>query len=435
MPAVAALILAIACALGFALGCEGAPSSLAGVDAADAIYDAIPPPEPCANIVEPAWPPDDPLPPEFDFPPWLTIPAPGVVTVSWRSATETTGFVLYGKSPRLTDVGVSLQPAYTHHVKLDALPPATPIWYEVLISGTGASRKGVFVTPGRDTWRFMHIAEFHAPTNSDDVEQFTDAIRRFHPHVLLESGDMVDTGSNMSHWRSYMKASSGWISNVILLPAHSNHVNGVQGNSIHKELFDLPNNERWYATRYSQVQFISMDSTYDGSNSDILSVEPLWAADQMQAATDGSDDPAFTIAAWHYPVCSSKYRSRAASRKWVTENFVDALVDNGELDMIMVGHDKYYERSLIDDRIIHVMTNTGKLAPSVEGDNNPRCTPMVTNANGRSLVLATVGGGLLAARVIDGDGTEVEAVAIDKRAAKGVPVCVAPDLFDAERAE
>lgn len=415
------------------LGCQGAPSSLDGVDA-DVPVDAIPPPDPCASIVEPAWPPDEPLPPEFDFPPHITMPAPGEYSIGWRSAGDSTGFVLWGKSERLTDVAVSDVPGTTHHVTLE-LPPATPIWYEVFISGTGASRKGVFVTPGRDNFRFIQLGETHAPSSSAKVLLFNDTIRSFRPHVVVESGDMVDTGSNLSHWRNYMDTTSGWISNTIILPAHSNHANGFQGNSILLDTFELPNNERWYTTRYSQVQFFSLDSTYNGSNPDISTAEPLWLADQMALTADGEDDPTFVIAAWHYPACSSSYRSRAASRKWISENFVDTLMDNGTIDMIVVGHDKYYERSWIDDSVIHVMTNTGKLAPSTEGDNNPRCEPVVTDKDGQSLLMVTVGGGLLTARVVDETGGVIDSFAIDKREYAGTPMCVSPSLFDTERTE
>nr|MBA2545033.1 hypothetical protein [Deltaproteobacteria bacterium] len=68
-------------------------------------------------------------------------------------------------------------------------------------------RKGVFVMPGRAGWRFLHSGEFHAPSEAENVAKFAAAIREFRPHVLLESGDMVDDGNSLSQWRSYLRTS------------------------------------------------------------------------------------------------------------------------------------------------------------------------------------------------------------------------------------
>ena len=389
--------------LAFATACSSSNSNDGDAAIGDgAGGDAI------VTSTDPAWPTDVPLPTEFDFPPYLNLLDATTVVVSWRTTNATTGVVRYdGKDAASTTSG------NVHHVTLSNLTPATAYHYEVAIDGTSAVRKGVFVTPGAAQWRFVHAGEFHAPSESSGVAQFAEEVRAFRPHVVLESGDMVDDGNDLTHWRSYMRTSAPWISNVLLLPAHSNHVNGSGGNTNLKNFFELPNNERWYLTRYGQVQFFSLDSTYD-ANSDVASAEVPWLGPAVAAAHDNNDDPKFVIAAWHHPACSSQYYTRASSRQWIHNNFVATFKNNGGVDLIFAAHDKYYERSTITGGIVHVITNIGNISPEIPGGNHSDCTAVKTNRNTRSTALISVDGSTLSAKVIDEDGTELDTFSITK---------------------
>jgi hypothetical protein len=399
-------LLAIAVVAGVACGTEQRPQPAGSYDwlHADAGAGSTDEDQP----LDPRWPTLLPLPPEFDLPPWVNLPAPDRIVVSWRTSEATRGGVRFHDLER-DEVSVVLSPvpAYIHHVGLGEIPPGTPFEYEVFVDDTAATRAGVFVTPGRSDWRFMHIAEFHAPTNAANVARFTDLIRAFRPHVLVESGDMADNGDNFEHWRSYLRTSAPWISNVISLPAHSNHVNGFQGNGNFETLFALPGTERWYRTRYGQVEFFTLDSTFNGVNPDIASVQLDWLRSTPQR------DAAFRIAAWHYPACSSHYASRASERDWVMQNFVDTFASIGGVDLILVGHDKYYERSIIDGHILHVQTATGKLAPSVAGDNQPRCRALSTRTDTRNIGLYWVSADEIGAVMADDRGLVLDTFAIE----------------------
>jgi hypothetical protein len=88
-----------------------------------------------------------------------------------------------------------------------------------------------------------------------------------------------------------------------------------------KDLFVVPNNERWCTTRYGQVEVFTIDATYD-ANAIVASDEVPWFKGQAAAAHDGVDDPTFVIASWHYPACSSQYATRASQRTWIQANLV-----------------------------------------------------------------------------------------------------------------
>ncbi|HEY5950757.1 MAG TPA: fibronectin type III domain-containing protein [Kofleriaceae bacterium] len=362
---------------------------------------------------EPEWPADSPLPAEFDFPPYANLLDASTVVVSWRTTNSTTGTVHYGTTDTYGTNAAASTADNLHHVTLSNLAPGTAYYYEVAIDGTQATRKGVFVTPGAAKWRFISFGEYHAPSESSGVAKFADNIRAFKPHVIVESGDMVDVGTDLTNWRSYMRTSAPWISNVLLMPAHSNHVNGTGGNANLKDYFVLPNNERWYLTRYGQVQFFTIDSTYD-ANSDVASVEVPWLNTVASEAHDGVDDPTFVIAAWHYPACSSQYASRSGVRTWVNANLVKAFRDHGGIDLILSAHDKYYERSTLTGGIVHIITNIGNISPEIPGQNFVDCTAIKTLRSNRSTALISVDGNNLSAQVIENDGTELDSFSITK---------------------
>jgi len=382
------------------------------------VWDPVSDPElPGAAASALAWPDDTPLPPEFETPPWLTMPAPGRIAVGWRTVESTTGVVVLESADGEGTSIAAPRPATLHHVDLGELPAATTFRYRVVLDGSGAVREGVFTTPGLDEWRLVHLAEIHAPSYSEEAARFAGAIRAFQPQLAIESGDMVDHGDEDAEWVDYLRTARPWISNVIFLPAHSNHVNGAAGSAILESLFELPNNERWYATRYGAVEILTLDSTFDGASPDI-GTEPLWVAQSMTASRDAPDPPRFTIGAWHYPACSSHAPARTDQRRWVIDNLVAAFAASGGPDLILVGHDKYYERSILEvggRRILHVMANAGKLAPGSEGDNEPECAAIVSDTDTRSLVLAGVSPDGLFARVIDQGGRIVDEFTVAPR--------------------
>lgn len=401
--------LLTATALACCFGCEPPPETL-GPEVRGGDRPRLPP----WGELEPAWPELEPLPAELDMPPWLSMPEPGRVVVSWRTVEPTTGRVRFGASPDYDRVLVSYDLDHLHHLDLGALDPATTYHYELSIDGTDARRRGVFVTPGGNRVRFVHFAEMHAPSSSGHAAAFSDAIRAFRPHVVVESGDMLDDGDNLDHWRAYMRDSAAWISNVILLPAQSNHVTGTDGNVNLRDLFVLPGNERWYPTRFGPVEILTVDSTY-GGHPELETEETVWLRDRVAAAHDGVDDPSFVIAAWHYPACSSSYSSRAASREWVMDHLIDALFEGGGADLVLTGHDKYYERSLIDGTLPHITSTIALISPSTTGNNHTRCTPLVTDTTSRAVPFFVATPWRLEATVLSDDHAVIDELAIQRR--------------------
>jgi len=385
------------------LGCEAAVIEVPICDVGPEVQGEAPG---GGGATDPEWPEDELLPAAFQTPPYLTLLDPTTVVVSWRATPAAAATVRLGTGAVLSG-RIDAPLAVQHHVTLFGLRPATSHCYEVDIAG--AVRRGVFVTPGSGSVRMVQLGEFHAPSNSAEAAAFGPIIREFRPHLLVESGDMVDDGEDMTHWVEYLRSSAAWISNVLLLPAHSNHV-GTAGGIGHMQcLFDL--DRMWFATRFGPVEVLSIASeSLDEFHSD----EVPWIRRQAELAHDGDDDPAFLLAAWHHPACSSNYASRKDKREWVMDNIVGGLVAGGGVDLILVGHDKYYERSTLSGLpgqqgdIVHVMTNVGRISPGTAGDNHAACTPVLTDLDDNSALLISVDATTLQARAVRQDGSTID---------------------------
>jgi hypothetical protein len=411
MTAARALALAGALLAG-PLGCRDAPSTL---------WD---PEDPTTGPTDPAWPPAVAIAPPFDLGPWATMPDRATIAIGWRTTAPTLGWLELVASPdgalevdwaaaeRVDDPAAAA--AELHEVRLAGLAPATAYRYRVHAEGDDGFREGVFVTSGAERWRFVHLAELHAPTDAAFAAEFAGPIRRFRPHLAIESGDMVDFGDELDDWRTYFAVSAPWVSNLILLPAHSNHVNGTGGSALLRSLFALPDNERWYTTRYGDVELVSLDSTYE-LNPD-TALEGDFVRQRLAEALAAADPPRHVVAAWHYPACSSLYQDRAAQRRWVIDELVAALGETEAFRLALVGHDKYYERSRLavaGREVTHVMANVGKLAPGVSGDNAPECTTEVTLPEVRSLGTYAVEGDVIRGWTVDPDDAELDAFVVE----------------------
>jgi 3',5'-cyclic AMP phosphodiesterase CpdA len=190
-------------------------------------------------------------------------------------------------------------------------------------------------------------------------------------------------------------------------------VNGSGGNATLKDLFVIPNNERWYTTRFSQMQIINIDSTKD-ANADVASTEVPWVKQEAAAMHDGINDPTFVVAAWHHPACSSQYYTRQGERAWVQDNLVASFKTNGGVDLILAAHDKYYERNTITGGIVHVITNIGNVSPEIPGGNHPSCTVQKSSRSSQSVLFMNISGDTLVGRVLDQALTELDTFTITK---------------------
>ena len=262
---------------------------------------------------------------------------------------------------------------------------------------------GTFTTPGAGPIRFVHFAEYHAPWQAQNILRWKELVRQFRPHLAVDSGDMMDNGNNFSEWRAWFEQGEGWLTNLFMLPAYSNHVPFNGGDNYTLNLFQLPDNDengvrkQNYSTRYGNVQFLEVGYPVDP-------LDGVWLQQKVSEANDGVDDPLFLIASWHHP-------SRLVSN-------VPFIEPYGGVDMILVGHDKRTEvskkagagRNGLD--VWNVQTAMGLLSPRPRTANG--YTVQYTNDIQRTMLFVEINGRTLSATVKDWDGNSLYSFQIVK---------------------
>ena len=272
------------------------------------------------------WPNQQEKPAAFEWAPYVTPLTGTTIVVGWRTVGQTTGEVTYGFNLEALDQSKnSATPTQQHFVTLESLLPGTTYFYRVTVSD-GSSMEGTFTTSGVMPIRFVHFAEYHAPSKAEFVMRWSDLIRQFRPHLAVDSGDMVNNGDIFDDWWGWFDAGKAWLPYLLTLPLSSNHVPISTEASYLLRLFQLPDKDEAgirrprYSIRYGAAQFLMVGAPSDSSDA-------LWLAERVKEANDGVDDPLFLICSWHEPGQTALYTP-------FTEPY-------GGVDLILVGHHKH----------------------------------------------------------------------------------------------
>lgn len=313
-----------------------------------------------------------------EFGPYLTKVTQDAITVSWHTLEPTTTVVQYGSDDSYGSTYEDESTSQLHHARLEGLEPGATVHYRVE-SRDGAgnvsfeSDDQTFRTApaARETFRFVFFAEVH---HAADVASFETQVSDFDPWFQIQPGDNVDDGNHLGQWESFF-TQGDWYGRLPLFNVLGNHEfntfteEGQDGNilgslgEVPLELLGGPGNGRWYAFEYGGVLFLGLDSNgllYSVQSQDALVTQQLeWLDQTLADATDGEDDPGLIIAFFHTPPWGSNLWNplRTVERTWVQDNFVTRLEEGG-VALVLVGHDKFYERSE-KDGVVYLMVASG----------------------------------------------------------------------------
>ncbi len=301
--------------------------------------------------------------------PYLQDAAPDSVWVCWETASTgsnpTESRVDYGTSPLL---GQSVNGTYLnssggtiiHQTLLSALAPDTIYYYQVI---TGSWTSGVYhfrTPPSLDAetpWRFAAVSDTQYdgsnPTKHREVieEGVIDYVQaQYGPDVpselsfLMNTGDLVSTGSNHSHWQNHFFAQAEQLlREVPLYPVLGNHEANA---SFYFEYMRLPQNgspgfqEHWYYTDHQNVRLIGLDTNPPFDNQTQL--------DWLDTVLSGAalvDRIDFVFVQFHHPHKSELW---TPGESWFSGLVVDRLeqfsTDTGKPSIHFFGHTHGYSR-------------------------------------------------------------------------------------------
>jgi len=290
-------------------------------------------------------------PAKIDKGPYLQNVKPSEITVCWESPEPVESVVLLvpmGKdAPASSESSVAVEAAAFSEVKLTGLRPDTQYKYMVK-QKDGTRAGGTFRTaPGRFV-PFRFAAYGDCRSNHLVHSQLVKAMKKYDPALVVNSGDLVNRGVLQEDWNFFWDIVSDFGADIPYYPSLGNH---EQDSPLYYKYFSLPRNggkERFYSFSYSNVFFIALDSN---SPYFLMSDQKSWLREQLKKARDYD----FRVVFFHHPFYSSSKREPNIHYRAI----YSPIFAKYGVDLVLNGHDHFYERSVDDYGITYVVTGGG----------------------------------------------------------------------------
>ncbi|MCA9519495.1 MAG: metallophosphoesterase [Myxococcales bacterium] len=189
-----------------------------------------------------------------------------------------------------------------------------------------------WVRPGAKAdrpWRFLVVGD--TQHNFEVHRQVAERMSHETADLLLHTGDLVGSGSRLTHWQQFLEASKTLRAKIPYYPSLGNHERFFQ---YYLRLFRLPGTHgRYYAFVHKGWQFIALDSNrlYGRRGRAQLS----WLAEVLARHPRGR-----SIAFFHHPPVSTSTRVRMQQ----TDDQLTPVLARFGVPLIFNGHFHHYER-------------------------------------------------------------------------------------------
>ena len=225
---------------------------------------------------------------------------------------------------------------YQHEVTLTGLTPDTDYFYRCSNdnSAVGWSIVNNFTTAPDHTTDFVWLTAGDSRTYYDDWAIIANAMDA-HPEARLVyfHGDVLEDFSTEAEWTEWMGPAEQLIADVPFVSNTGNHEIPYQN---FWDCFSWPGNERWFSFNYSMAHFIILDTeaTTDANQRDWLENDLIYAStDEAHPWIFVSHHiPAYCSGGLHLP-------DSDVQTQWVP------LFEQYGVDLVMSGHNHYYERT------------------------------------------------------------------------------------------
>ena len=299
--------------------------------------------------------------------PYLQIPTPGSIVISWQSETGVAGKVNYGttvSSLSESKIEAEYEEIY-HEVELTGLSPSTKYYYSVDGSSTGTEDQYFITAPdpgSSQPVRFWVISDF-GQTNSDQNERRRETVAQwksfnngsYHADLVLSLGDQTEDDSRYQLQHNYFNQLENVFRNSPLYTANGNHDN-------HDTLvnylstFALPakaeaggaasETEKYYSFDYANIHVVVLSTEIEDDEGRNIQIE--WLKKDLKLNRQD-----WLIAIMHRPFSSGGWHNTdvdedAQNRR---DDWIKILESNG-LDLVLQGHNHIYERSYLIHNVI-----------------------------------------------------------------------------------
>jgi 3',5'-cyclic AMP phosphodiesterase CpdA len=324
--------------------------------------------------------------------------------------------------PTITDKdgNVQLVREYKQHkIHLGNLEPNTEYAYDVLNDGTDEG-KGKLTTYPDEIMPFNFVAIGDTRNRHDVHSEILGKIMETNPRFIVNSGDLVRNGRAIEDWEAFFGVSKELMRNTPYYPVLGNH---EKDSPYYYDLFDLPNNERYFYFTVGDALFIVLDS--EG----IQTTEPSFVTDEnsdkfwhdaydeyfvtqkkwLEKVLDLNNEAGFIFIFQHKPLYSiMKNRVEEAE---LARKFWGDIFERHNVQVFMNGHDHHYHHALKNN--VHYITSAGGGAPLYNFDSPQPET--VKSSKIEHFVNVEVNGNEAILHVIDINGNEIDNIKVKRR--------------------
>ena len=323
---------------------------------------------------------------EFEVEPYLQSATPNSIFILWETDSNADTRVEWGTSTFLGNntsgtAFYNYGNSQIHTVLLDGLNPDTRYYYRAVTSNL-SSEIYDFITPAdpesESSLKIIAMSDIQKDWSNWDkydeiihegimdylTDEYSDDLPQELQMVLI-AGDLVDTGSNYSHWTGHFFApSTPLFAHVPLYTVLGNH---EANTSYYFNYFNLPQNgstgyeEHWWFTDNSNLRVIGLDSNWDFQ----LDVQLNWLEDVL---ADACYNPQidFVFAQLHHPYHSELWIDGNTDYTGDVITLMEAFTDEcGKPSIHFFGHTHGYSRGQSQDHE-HLMVNVATAGGAID---------------------------------------------------------------------
>ena len=261
-----------------------------------------------------------------------------------------------------------------HSTLITGLQPGTDYSYDILQDGTERGR-GTFHTYPEGSVPFNFCVLGDTRSGHDTHRQIVSRIISEHPLFVINTGDLVGNGNNISLWETFFDINKELIRNVPYYTVLGNH---EQDSKNYYDFFNLPGNERYYFFTVGDALFVVLDMEgpdydtpdylqggarelfWEGISKAYFDKEKAWLENLLSLNEDAGYIFVFFHPTW-YSVKSSRVEEAARRRAYWGDIF-----ERHRVSAVMNGHDHYYEHAFHGGT--HYIVTAGGGAPLYDTD-------------------------------------------------------------------
>lgn len=281
------------------------------------------------------------------------------VAVSWNSDDPADATVSFGTDPAALGGTAEAtridQPSPLRHsftAVLTGLDPDTTYYYRVAGYPAEDAEPLSFKTAPADPcapMRFVLMGD-----NRQDIGNASNPVWEgvlaeavdHQPLFFVNTGDMVESGTDPTQWSNFIKASEPGFAHVPSILTMGNHdADEVDGDgAIYNQLYALPENattgtEDYYSIDVGPIHFVSLNTQFDQPGSSEWNEMLEW----LDADLGASHQP-WTMVFFHKAVYSRGNHSSGEENEGEINKSLVPIFDAHQVDFVLNGHSHDYER-------------------------------------------------------------------------------------------